>query len=429
MRLIAIITSLLATSAFAQTPPGDLALTQFLAAGTVGTPIGVRNAADGSHRIFIIQRDGVVRVHQNGALLATPLVSITTNTAGERGLLGLAFHPNYDGVNERRFYLSYTIPVSFAHGVVEFQTTAGNPNVADVSTRREVISVPDIASNHNGGDLHFGPDGFLYWSIGDGGPQNDPHGFAQCLWKKNADNNPSACGTGTAFYLLGKILRIDPTPTASATSEMCAAVTGQPAGYSIPADNPHVGTTTTCDEIAHHGMRNPYRFTFDRANGDMYVGDVGQGTWEETTRIPAGALGVNLGWRCFEGHVVFNSTGPCASALTGYIAPFQSYQHVSGRCSITGGYRYRGPIIALRGMHMSSDFCTGEIYFSSRNSAGVWDPAIPNVNIWQDTPGNVIGFGEDESGNVYVTNNGGSVLQFTSDSDNGGLQASGFESE
>jgi glucose/arabinose dehydrogenase len=426
MRAIVLMSLFASSIAFGQTPPADLTLSTFIPSG-VGTPMGVRNAEDGSNRIFIMQRDGVVRVYENGALLATPLVSITTNGAGERGLLGLAFHPNYDGVNERRFYMSYTIPTSFAHGVVEFQTQVGNRNVADVGSRREVISVPDIASNHNGGDLHFGPDGFLYWSIGDGGPQNDPHGFAQCLWKKNADNNPSTCGTGANFFLLGKILRIDPTPTASATAEMCAATQGQPAGYSIPPSNPFVGTSNTCDEIVHYGMRNPYRFNFDRENGDMYVGDVGQGTWEETTRIPAGTLGANLGWRCFEGHVAFNSTGPCANALTGYIAPFQSYEHISGRCSITGGYRYRGPIPGLRGMHISADYCTGEIYFSSRDAAGTWTPAIPNVNIWRDTPDNIIGFGEDEAGNVYVTNQGGSILRFSSASANDLVFRNGFE--
>jgi glucose/arabinose dehydrogenase len=437
LRFALLITAtLLATGALAQTPPPDLTLSTFIASGGTSSPIAVRNAADGSNRIFIVQRGGSVRVHKNGALLATPLVTISVPTSGERGLLGLAFHPDFNGVSERRFYLSYTSSNSGnPHAVAEFQTQMGNPDVADLTTRREVISVPDLASNHNGGDLHFGPDGYLYWSIGDGGPQGDPNGFAQCLWRKPADGNPATCspGGGTNYYLLGKILRIDPTPTASATSEMCAATAGQPAGYSIPPNNPYVGSSNTCDEIAHFGMRNPWRMSFDRATGDLYVADVGQNAWEETTRIPAGQLGHNLGWRCLEG-ITNYANPPCTTVyedgfetVPSNSLPFMTYSHSGGRCSISGGVRYRGPITGLTTTYISGDACTGEIFFSTF-TGGSWTPAIGTVSVWTGNPisfgfYSLVGFGEDEAGNLYIPDlQTGAVYVFTSAS---GTRASG----
>lgn len=429
LRFLVMTSLLIGSAALAQTPPPDLTLSTFIPVGGTTTPIAVRNAADGSGRIFIVQRNGVVRVHKNGALLATPLVSITVSTAGERGLLGLAFHPNYDGVAERRFYLSYSSTSSGnPHALVEFQTTVGNPDVADVGTRREVISVPDYANNHNGGDMHFGPDGFLYWSIGDGGDQGDPSGFAQCLWKKPRDNTPANCapGAGTNYYLLGKILRIDPTtPTASATAEMCAATEGQPAGYSIPPSNPMRASANTCDEIVHYGMRNPWRMSFDRATGDLYVADVGQGSWEETTLVPAGQLGRNLGWRCLEGVAAFPNP-PCSyvfsdgfeTQLAAYLMPFMTYSHANSRCAISGGVRYRGPITGLTSTYVSGDACTGEIFFSTFNG-GTWSPAIGSVSVWNSPIDfgfyDLVGFGEDEAGNLYIPSLAtGAVYVFTS---------------
>lgn len=420
LRHLLLVALFVAAGASAQTPPPDLTLTEIVAPGQLTQPLAVRHAGDGSGRLFIVQKNGTIRLFKDGALAATPFLTMSVCTSSEQGLLGLAFHPDYDGVNERRFYVAYTESVATCNAapfppqrVAEFQTTLGNPDIADVSTRREVISVLDLRDNHNGGDLQFAPDGTLYWSMGDGGPQNDPNGFAQCRWKKPADGNPANCapGAGTNYFLLGKIIRIDPTQTtASATAEMCAATEGQPAGYRIPADNPFVGSSNTCDEIVHYGMRNPWRISFDRETGELLIADVGQGTWEETSVIPAGALGRNLGWRCYEGTEPYGSPR-CneiwrdgLESAPWVVFPFQTYQHVSGRCSITGGYRYRGPIVSMRGIYISGDYCTGEIYFSTRNPDGSWSPALTQLNIWQNTPYSIAGFGEDEAGNVYVTN-------------------------
>lgn len=423
---------LIAGSATAQTPPADLALTQVIAPGVLSQPLAVRHAGDGSGRLFIVQKTGSIRLFKDGALVVTPFLTLSVATSSEQGLLGLAFHPDYDGVNERRFYVTYTSTTAGnPQRIAEFQTTVGDPDVADVATRREVIEVLDLAGNHNGGDIQFAPDGTLYWSMGDGGPQGDPNGFAQCRWKKPADGNPANCapGGGTNYFLLGKIIRIDPTQTtASATAEMCAATEGQPAGYRIPADNPYVGSSTTCDEIVHYGMRNPWRISFDKVNGDLYIADVGQGNWEEATQIPAGAKGVNLGWKCLEGTTTFSTAAPCNVPLVNYVAPFQTYQHVSGRCSVSGGHRYRGPIGAFRGTYINADYCTGEIFFSARGSDGNWSPALTQLNIWQNTPYSIAGLGEDEVGNVYVTNiSGGGVYVFTSASDNSAIYEQGFE--
>lgn len=432
LRPLLLSTLFLAATAGAQAPPASVFLQQLYPAGTFNAPLAVRNAADGSGRTFIVQRGGVIRVRDAaGTLLATPLLTMTVSTSGERGLLGLAFHPNYNGTTERRFYVSYS-PTSGGspHSIAEFQTQVGNPNVADVASRREVISVPDLASNHNGGDLHFGPDGYLYWAIGDGGPQGDPHGMAQCLWKKADDLTPGNCGNGAGgnYYLLGKILRIDPTtPTASASAEMCAATAGQPAGYSIPPGNPFAGTANTCDEIAHYGMRNPWRFSFDRVNGDMYIGDVGQGSWEETTRIPAGQLGANLGWRCHEGHTTY---APAACTILTALAPFQSYSHGSGRCSITGGYRYRGPITALHNTYFSGDACTGERFYAVFDG-NAWTPGVGTASVWT-TSGvanfgfyGLTGLGEDEAGNLYWPEMSNGALYVIASSEN--VFANGFE--
>lgn len=434
---------LLGAGAQAQTPPADLTLVQV--GGNVIQPTALRSPRDGSGRLFVLEKRGVIKLIINGVIQPIdfldmrsqlPFGGSTPSQGDERGLLGMAFHPNF--ASNGLFYVSHT-QTNGDQGIARYQVLAGNPNAADAASRTLIIRIPDLATNHNGGDIHFGPDGYLYYSMGDGGPQNDPHGFAQCLWRKPADNNPSNCspGGGTNYYLLGKILRLDvDNPTASASSEMCAATAGAPANYSIPADNPFVGSANTCDEIFAYGMRNPWRISFDRLNGDMYVGDVGQNVWEEITLIPAGLRGANLGWRCFEGTTVFNSTGPCNPTLSNHLPPFQTYQHANAgggfRCSVTGGFRYRGPISGLRGTYVYGDYCSGEVYFATRNAAGVWSPGVGSVSVWQDVNYNISSFGEDEVGNLYLlhqpsTAANGAIYRFSSASDNDAIFEQGFE--
>jgi glucose/arabinose dehydrogenase len=419
----------------AQSVPSDLSLQSVITSG-VDQPIAVRAPNDGSGRTFIVSRSGSVRIFRNGALEPTPFITVSVSTSSEQGLLGLAFHPNF--ASNGRFYLQLTRPSGGGANIgsspdqltVEYTVSAGNPDVADPNSRREIVRIGDLAGNHNGGDIHFGPDGYLYISMGDGGPQVDPHGFAQCLWRKPADNNPNSCapGGGVNYALLGKILRIDvdgTTPNASA--ELCGATTGQTANYRIPADNPHAATSSTCDEIWHYGMRNPFRFSFDRANGDMYVADVGQNVWEEVSLITNGSGGQNLGWRICEGRQIYN--GAVNSCNFGLL-PIVDYSHAGGRCSITGGYRYRGPIPAFQGMLVYADYCSREVFFARPDAqapsgwtAFRWEqPAGTAVLV----PGNPIGFGEDADGNLYVTAQNGGVYRFTSASA-GVLFANGFE--
>lgn len=307
-------------------------------------------------------------------------------------------------------------------GIDEFQTMTGNPDIADDSTRRAIIRVPDIAANHNGGDIAFGPDGFLYWSMGDGGPQNDPNEFAQNLWRKTVG--------GRSYYLLGKIIRIDPTQTtASATSEMCASTAGQPANYAIPADNPFLGSSTTCDEIVHFGLRNPFRMSFDSETGQLFIADVGQGSWEEVSVVEPGDLGRNFGWRCFEAQNPNSSTGDCNPTPANILQPITSYSHSSPfRCSISGGFRYRGPINQFRGTYIYADFCRGDIMFATDNGNGTWSPGLDAANVWMDTSFGIAGFAEDEAGNVYVLDfDAGRLLRFDSDSAGEFVFEDGFE--
>jgi glucose/arabinose dehydrogenase len=234
--------------------------------------------------------------------------------------------------------------------------------------------------------------------------------------------------------LLGKILRIDVDGTTSnAPAEMCGVATGTTANYRIPIDNPHVGTTSTCDEIWNYGMRNPFRFSFDRATGDMIVGDVGQNTWEEVSLIPAASGPQNLGWRTCEGRQLSTNLGVANSCNFGLL-PILDYQHTSSpltRCSITGGYRYRGPISPFVGMIVYADYCSREVFFGKPDgaSASGWSSTR-----WESSPGSPvrpaggpIGFGEDLEGNLYLSDQNGNVYRFNSPSSAAVLFANGFE--
>jgi glucose/arabinose dehydrogenase len=433
--LYRIVTALAACTvipAAAQTVPSDLTLVD-VATPAVSVPngvVGVRHANDGSGRLFLIGRSGSIRIVRNGSLLATPFLTIPVSTISEQGLLGLAFHPQF--ASNGRFFVYHTRAAGGSNLgttpdqlVAEYRVNPPSADVADAGSRIEILRLADLASNHNGGDIAFGPDGFLYVATGDGGPQNDPHGFAQCQWRKNADNNPAVCGGGT-YALLGKILRIDiDATTTNPSQEFCGITPGATtANYTIPANNPNVGTATTCDEVYHWGMRNPYRMSFDRTTGDLWVADVGQGLWEEATLIPAGAGPQDLGWRTCEGRQLRGSSTP-NSCTTGTL-PQIDYFHDNGRCSITGGYRYRGPINALNGMYIYADFCSNDVFFARPNagSPNGWERFV-----WQNAPAgltSIVGFGEDQDGNAYVTTLSGAVRRFSS-AQAGILFANGFE--
>mgnify|MGYP002867133404 CR=1 FL=1 len=405
------------------TLPGDPRIQLIKVAEGLADPVNIAAPDDGTGRVFIVERVGRIRIlDAEGTLLEEPFLDISElvqNDYLEQGLLGLAFHPDY--ANNGWFYVAFTAPAaeprlgsSPDQVVARFTVSANDPDIADPGSRLDIIRIPDLSGNHNGGDLHVAPDGYLYYSSGDGGPQNDPHGFALCNWKKPNDNNINTCspGGGTNYWLLGKILRLDiDNPTASASAEMCGATAGQPANYSIPADNPHVGTANTCDETWHNGLRNPWRFSFDRDNGDMYIADVGQGAREEVNKVALGQS-AHFGWGCMEGFRVNKQSAPCVSSPTnsfpGSLLPILDYPRTDGG-SISGGFTFRGPIGRLQGLHWFGDYLSGNVWYAFPPSGtGPW----PKVAFASHT--GVVGFGEDEAGNVYSVSINGNIRKLTS---------------
>ncbi len=410
--------------ASAQVIPG---LSVVAVPGGYSEPVAVRAPHDGSGRIFIVQKGGSIGVVKDGALLATPFLTVSVTSNSESGLLGLAFHPNFGKVglpHNDEFYVSYTRPGADPRlgstpdqVIARYTVPSLGSDVANPSGTL-VLRTPDLASNHNGGDIHFGPDGYLYSSMGDGGPQNNPHGFAGCLWKKPADSDQNSCGTnpvGTQYFLLGKILRIDVDNRGGAvTADMCGSSGIAPAQYSIPADNPHVGTSNTCDEIFLYGFRNPWRFSFDRSSHDLVIGDVGQNTYEEVTVQTAGVIGGNHGWSRCEGRHYFDEpgSGTTCPATTGTIAPVIEYSHSFG-CAVTGGYVYRGPSARLRGTYFYGDSCAPALWYATAGAAGTnWSPSIQDTTLGVGAP---YGYGEDEEGNLYIAQSNGTVFKLVSD--------------
>ena len=362
-------------------------LETFLPTGVVSRPVLLRNAKDGSRRLFIVQQTGIIKVLQPGAATPTDFINLSSKivvpvSAGdERGLLGLTFHPQF--ATNGKFYVNYTRVGDGTTVVAEYRTTtgSGNSNQGDIATERTLFTVPQPFSNHNGGMIEFGPDGFLYIGMGDGGSANDPNGNAQ-----------------NRSQLLGKMLRIDVN-----------IPNGSSVPYLIPATNPFTGagtarcdtgsTTagTTCQELWTVGMRNPWRWSFDRGGtNQLWAADVGQGAVEEVDTITGGA---NYGWRVFEGTQCTNND-PSLCTPTNYTPPVFQYTHSVGRCSITGGYVYRGRQGSLpNGAYIYADYCTGEIFR--------WDGA--SQILLQDTPRQIVSFGEDEDGEIYVCYSNGQI--------------------
>ena len=333
------------------------------------SPVFVTNAGDGSNRLFIVQQGGIIKVLQPGATVPTDFLNISTRVqcCGERGLLGLAFHPQY--ATNGRFFVYYTRVGDFAIQIAEYKVSTANPNVAD-TTEKIIITVPHPTNaNHNGGTVLFGPDGYLYFGTGDGGSGNDPPNNAQNI-----------------NQLLGKINRVD------------INVPGGTPPYISPPTNPFAGVIPGADEIYMVGMRNPYRFSFDRLTGELWIGDVGQGAREE---IDIGQLGGNFGWRTYEG-TACTGLNPTECVPTNFVFPVAEYTHTLGRCSITGGYRYRGRRGTFpTGAYIYADYCTGEIFMLEGSTQ----------TMLLDTTLGISGFGEDEAGEIYVVGLAGSVYR------------------
>jgi glucose/arabinose dehydrogenase len=346
-------------------------------------PVDIVNAGDGSNRLFIVQQNGIVRVWNGSSLLAGNFLNISSLIAtggSEQGLLSMAFHPDYNGTTNRYFFVYYTA-TDGAITLARYQTQSGDMNVADAASGVVLLSIPKPGTpyftNHNGGKLLFGSDGMLYFGTGDGGDGGDPF--------NNAQNGAS---------LLGKMLRIDVSGFASSAPF-----------YGIPADNPYVSASDGIrDEIWATGLRNPWRWSFDRLNGDMWIADVGQGAWEEVNRVPAGTGGVNYGWRCREGMHNYNTSG-CVSS---YTEPVFEYPHSSatGGFSITGGVVYRGSAYpALYGYYVTADYISSNVWLVRPDGSFVRQGSMPNT---------ISTFGEDENGELYAARrSNGTIYQVT----------------
>ncbi|MET0634484.1 MAG: PQQ-dependent sugar dehydrogenase [Chitinophagaceae bacterium] len=343
------------------------------------SPVDIINAGDGTDRMFIVEQGGIIRVWDR-IIGETPPVFMDMGpaglnllaTGGEQGLLSMAFHPDYDGILNRFFFVYYTNTGGNIE-VARFQTVIGDPNTGDGSTFASVIIIPHPGeSNHNGGKLNFGPDGFLYFATGDGGGTDDPDNSAQ-----------------DGASLLGKMLRIDINAT---------SIYGN---YAVPEDNPFVGDLNVDERIYALGLRNPFRWSFDRANGNMWIGDVGQSALEEVNFLPAGSTaGVNYGWRCYEGMEPNPNPLVTPCSPPGQILPIFDYPNPEEGQAITGGYVYRGTEYpAFRGYYVAADYISENIFVLWPNGIGGWNDDI------QDGTQNIAGFGEAEDGTLYAVGN------------------------
>jgi len=343
---------------------------------TFSGPLDLQNAGDGTDRIFVVEQSGKIYVFENntGVTVKKKFLDITdsVSSGGEMGLLGLAFHPNYE--NNEYFYLNYTKSSPYRRTlIVRFQVSNANPDSADRSSSKILMEIAQPFSNHNGGQLAFGPDGYLYIALGDGGSGGDPQG--------NAQNKSS---------LLGKLLRIDVDQTQGSIN------------YAIPLNNPFKNNTQGFkEEIYAYGLRNPWRFSFDSPTGRLWCADVGQNAWEEIDLIVKGG---NYGWRCYEGNHNYDLSG-CTD--TNYIFPVWEYSHSDG-VSITGGYVYRGPNLPdLYGKYIYGDFGTRKIW------ALTYDGINPPTNkLLLTSSVSIASFGVDINNELYVVGYNGIIYRF-----------------
>jgi glucose/arabinose dehydrogenase len=331
--------------------------------GGLDTPVSIAYAGDGSQRLFVLEKAGRIRIVRSGVLADTPFLDITDrvgSSANEQGLLGLAFHPNYH--DNGWFFVNYTDHQGDT--VIARFSVGADPGRADPTSEIALLTLDQPAGNHNGGHLAFGPEGYLYIGTGDGGAAGDRFG--------NGQNGQT---------LLGAMLRLD-------------VDRGLP--YTIPADNPFVGNPGVRDEMWALGLRNPWRYSFDRLRGDLYIADVGQNQYEEVNvQKAASPGGQNYGWPIMEGTHCFPEDQPCNQA--GLTLPVLEYDHSLG-CSVTGGYVYRGEEYPLlNGIYLFGDYCSGRIWGSSPDEAGGWRVAeLTRADL------RLSSFGEDEAGELYL---------------------------
>ncbi len=358
--------------------PGRLRVAFADVVGGLQAPLAIVNAGDGSGRIFVVQQGGQVRIVRDGALVSRPFLDIAgrISSGGERGLLGLAFHPRFP--DDPRIFVDYTDGNGDTR-VSSFRVNPSAPDVVDPSTEQRLLFVKQPYPNHNGGALAFGPDGDLYISLGDGGSGGDPQGNGQ-----------------STKTLLAKILRIDVDhPSADRP-------------YGIPGDNPFADGSAGLPEIWLTGLRNPWRISFDRATGDLWIGDVGQGSWEEVdvqrANVPGGT---NFGWNRMEGNHCYQPSSDCANAsLT---LPVTDYGHDQG-CTVIGGLVVRGTSQpALDGGYLFGDYCSGRVWAIDPATSDYRKPTLV-----AETTHNFAAFGEDEAGTPYAVDiSAGTLLRVT----------------
>lgn len=340
-------------------------------AGGLDAPVSITHAGDA--RLFITLQDGQVVIWDGTRVLPTPFLDIRdlTSKGGERGLLSVAFHPHY--AQNGLFFVNYTN--TGGHTVIaRYRVSANDPNRADLTSARTLLVIEQPYQNHNGGQMQFGPDGYLYIGMGDGGSGGDPGNRAQTL-----------------STLLGKMLRIDVNADT----------------YSSPATNPFVNNTAARSEIWALGLRNPWRFSFDRVTGDLWIADVGQGEYEEVDFQPATSIGgENYGWKRMEGTHCYEPASGCNNGQL--VLPVIEYDHSGGACSVTGGYVYRGASSPrLVGSYIYGDYCNGKIWAATRDGSSV---AIRELI---DTGFLISTFGEDMNGELYVADHRGTIYRLT----------------
>jgi glucose/arabinose dehydrogenase len=337
-------------------------------------PVDILNAGDGSGRLFIVEKRGRIRILQNNQFLPVPFLDIQNEVGSqhtEQGLLGLTFHPKYSETG--LFFVNYTD----GNGntvIARFHISADDPNRADPVSEVDLLHVDQPYANHNGGGLAFGPDGYLYIGLGDGGSAGDPH--------RNSQNLQT---------LLGKMLRID---------------VDHGDKYAIPPDNPFVGGGGL-PEIWAYGLRNPWRFSFDRLTGNLYIADVGQDAWEEIDFVPSGTPGgMNFGWSYYEGNHPYKNQPP---ANMNFTFPVVEYSHAEG-CSVTGGNVYRGSVLPeWQGVYFYGDYCSGNIWGLIHTGENAW-----LAKILFTTGAQISTFGMDEAGEIYLADYGsGTLLRLT----------------